>query len=49
MDGFGGHEVKLALLARNLSARGVAVDAITYAPFGTSVEQLADRLAVEVG
>jgi hypothetical protein len=39
-----GDEVKLA--ARNLSARGVVVDAITYVPFGTSVERL-DRLAVE--
>jgi hypothetical protein len=33
-----GDEVKLA--ARNLSARGVVVDAITYVPFGTSVERL---------
>ena len=52
VHGFGGLEVKLALLARNLSARGVAVDAITYAPFGTSGEQLAvevDRLLCQTG
>jgi len=35
-------------VARILSARGVTFDAIAYAPFGTSVEQLADRLVAEV-
>jgi triacylglycerol lipase len=48
VHGFGGTKSSWSLLARNLSARGVTVDAITYPPFGTSVEQLADRLAVEV-
>jgi triacylglycerol lipase len=40
------------LLARNLIARGVTVDAIIYAPFGTSVEQLAvevERLLCQTG
>jgi triacylglycerol lipase len=32
----------------SLNARGVTVDAITYTPFGTSVEQLAHRLVAEV-
>jgi triacylglycerol lipase len=31
-----------------LRARKVAFDAISYAPFGSSVEQLAERLAVKV-
>jgi triacylglycerol lipase len=48
VHGFGGTKSCWSLVARNLGARGVTVDAITYAPFGTSVEQLADRLAVQV-
>ena len=48
MHGFGGTKSSWSLLARNLSARGLTFDAITYTPFGTSVEQLADRLVVEV-
>jgi triacylglycerol lipase len=48
VHGFGGTKSSWSFLARSLSARGLTVDAITYTPFGTSVEQLADRLAVEV-
>jgi triacylglycerol lipase len=48
VHGFGGTRSSWSQLARTLSARGMTFDAITYAPFGTSVEQLADRLAVEV-
>ena len=48
VHGFGGTKSSWSYLARTLSARGLTVDAITYTPFGTSVEQLADRLAVEV-
>ena len=36
------------MLTRALTARGLTVEAITYPPFGTSVERLADRLVVEV-
>jgi triacylglycerol lipase len=52
VHGFGSTKSSWSLLARNLSARGVTVDAITYAPFGTSVEQLAvevDRLLCQTG
>ena len=48
VHGFGGTKSSWSFLARTLRARGLTVDAITYSPFGTSVEQLADRLAVEV-
>ena len=48
VHGFGGTKSSWSLLARTLSARGLTVNAISYTPFGTSVEQLADRLAVEV-
>ena len=48
VHGFGGTKSSWSYLARNLSARGLTFDAITYTPFGTSVEQLADRLEVEV-
>ena len=48
VHGFGGTKSSWSFLARSLSARGLTVDAITYTPFGTSVEQLADRLEVEV-
>jgi triacylglycerol lipase len=48
VHGFGGTKSCWSQLARTLRARGVTFDAITYAPFGTSIEQLADRLAVEV-
>ena len=48
VHGFGGTTSSWSFVARTLSARGVTVDAMTYTPFGTSVEQLADRLVVEV-
>jgi triacylglycerol lipase len=49
VHGFGGTKSSWSVVAQNLSARGLIVDAVTYAPFGTSVEQLAERLVVEVG
>ncbi len=48
VHGFGGTKSSWSLLARTLSARGLTVEAITYPPFGTSVERLANRLVVEV-
>jgi|EndMetStandDraft_6_1072998.scaffolds.fasta_scaffold07085_2 triacylglycerol lipase len=48
VHGFGGSKSSWSFLARTLTARGLTVDAITYSPFGTSVEQLADRLTVKV-
>ena len=48
VHGFGGTKSSWSFLARTLRARGLTVDAITYAPFGTSVEQLADRVVAEV-
>ena len=49
VHGFGGTKSSWSYFAQTLNARGHTVDAITYTPLGTSVEQLADRLAVEVG
>jgi hypothetical protein len=40
VHGFGGTKSRWSLVAQTLSARGLIVDAITYTPFGTSVEQL---------
>jgi len=48
VHGFGGTKSSWYFVARALAAKGLTVDAITYTPFGTSVERLADRLAVEV-
>src|ERR1700694_2413923 len=48
VHGFGGTKSSWSLLARALRARGLTVEALTYTPLGTSVEQLADRLVVEV-
>jgi triacylglycerol lipase len=48
VHGFGGTKSSWSYLARSLRARGVIVDAITYAPFGTSVEKVADELTTEV-
>jgi pimeloyl-ACP methyl ester carboxylesterase len=48
VHGLGGTKSSWSFVARTLVAKGLAVDAITYTPFGTSVEQLADRLVVEV-
>ncbi|MDT5049800.1 MAG: triacylglycerol lipase [Mycobacterium sp.] len=48
VHGLGGTKSSWSFLARTLTARGLTVDAITYSPFGTSVEQVADRLAIKV-
>ena len=48
VHGLGGTKSSWSYLARTLTAHGLTVDAITYTPFGTSVERIADRLAVEV-
>jgi triacylglycerol lipase len=48
VHGFCGTKSSWNFVARTLCARGLTVDAITYTPRATSVEQLADRLVVEV-
>ncbi|MDT5177922.1 MAG: triacylglycerol lipase [Mycobacterium sp.] len=48
VHGFGGTKSSWYFVARALAAQGLTVDAISYTSFGTSVERLADRLAVEV-
>jgi triacylglycerol lipase len=48
VHGFGGTKSSWYFVGRALAAEGLTVDAISYTPFRTSVEQLADRLAVEV-
>jgi triacylglycerol lipase len=48
VHGFAGTKSCWLALARALHARGMTVDAIDYLPFGTSIEQLAERLAVKV-
>ncbi|MBV9351457.1 MAG: alpha/beta fold hydrolase [Mycobacterium sp.] len=48
VHGFGGSKSHWSLVAQTLSARGLTVDAISYAPLGTSVEQLADLLVADV-
>jgi triacylglycerol lipase len=48
VHGFCGTKSSWSSVARTLSARGLAFDAIAYTPFGTSVEQLADRLVTQV-
>ncbi|HYY02069.1 MAG TPA: alpha/beta fold hydrolase, partial [Mycobacterium sp.] len=48
VHGFGGAKSSWSLVAQALSDRGVTVDAMGYAPVGSSVERLADRLVVEV-
>ena len=48
VHGLGGTKSSWSFVARTLAAKGLTVDAITYRPFGTSVEQLADRLVVKV-
>jgi hypothetical protein len=48
VHGFGGAKSSWSLVAQALSARGVTVDAMGYAPVGNSVEQLADKLVEEV-
>ena len=48
VHGLGGTKSSWSFVARTLAAKGLTVEAFTYAPFGTSVEQVADRLVVEV-
>jgi triacylglycerol lipase len=48
VHGFCGTKSSWSVVARTLSARGLTVGAITYVPFRTSVEQLADQLVAEV-
>jgi triacylglycerol lipase len=48
VHGFGGTKSSWSYLARTLHARGLTCDAISYAPFGTSVERVADQLVDEV-
>jgi pimeloyl-ACP methyl ester carboxylesterase len=48
IHGFCGTQSSWSRVARSLKARGLTFQAISYTTFGTSVEQLADRLIVEV-
>ena len=48
VHGFGGSKSHWSLVAQALSARGLTVEAIAYAPLGTSVEQLAGQLVADV-
>jgi pimeloyl-ACP methyl ester carboxylesterase len=48
VHGLGGAKSSWSLVAQALSDRDATVDAISYAPVGSSVERLADRLVVEV-
>jgi triacylglycerol lipase len=48
VHGFGGDKSSWTLVANALSAEGLTIDTMTYAPVGNSVEQLADRLVAEV-
>ena len=48
VHGFGGSKSHWSLVAQALSSRGLTVEAINYAPLGTSVEQLAGQLVADV-
>jgi triacylglycerol lipase len=48
VHGFGGAKSSWSSVAQALSARGLSVEAMAYAPAGISVEQLADRLVAHV-
>ena len=48
VHGFGGTKSSWTLVTQALSARGVSVDVMTYAPLGNSVDQLAEKLIVQV-
>src|SRR5262249_25895142 len=48
VHGLGGTKSSWSVLAQTLSTRGLTVDAISYAPLGPSVAQLADRLVAKV-
>ncbi len=44
VHGFGGAKSSWSSVARALTAKGLTVDAMSYAPAGNTVEQLADKL-----
>ena len=48
VHGFGGAKSHWSLVAQALTAQGLTVEAITYAPLGNSVERLAHQLVTEV-
>ena len=48
VHGFAGTKASWSLVAHTLRARGLTVEAMSYPPVGTSVEQLADQLVAEV-
>jgi pimeloyl-ACP methyl ester carboxylesterase len=48
VHGFGGAKASWSLVAQALSAQGLSVDAMAYAPVGNSAEQLADKLVTRV-
>ena len=48
VHGFAGTKSSWSLVAHTLSAQGLTVEAMSYPPLGTSVEQLAERLVAEV-
>jgi triacylglycerol lipase len=48
VHGFAGTKSSWSLVAHTLSAQGLTVEAMSYPPPGTSVEQLAERLVAEV-
>jgi triacylglycerol lipase len=48
VHGFAGTKSSWSLVAHTLRARGLTVEAMSYPPLGTSVEQLAERLVAEV-
>ena len=48
VHGFAGTKSSWSLVADALRARGLTVQAMSYPPLGTSVEQLADQLVAEV-
>ena len=48
VHGFCGSDASWTVVAQALRTRGAAVRSFTYAPFGTSVERLANRLVTDV-
>jgi triacylglycerol lipase len=48
VHGFGGAKSSWSSVAKALSAQGFSVDTMTYAPVGSSVEQLAEKLIEHV-
>lgn len=48
VHGFGGAKSSWSSVARALAAQGLTVDAMSYAPVGNTVEQLADKLVGHV-